>query len=497
MTGAASLGVRTLCLIAICLLGLFGCHRQGDVLAELREMRGAVERDVAAAQGKWNGAAVGDAFRVNDGVRTSLRASAKLVLSDGSRVGLKEKTVLRFLASAPGKRSRALDVQAGEVTLDVGGEALELETQFGPAVLVPGSRVHLRRLEDSTRLAVEIGSARLVRDGRQLEAGDAVDIGIGSAVLVAASASAATPEPVAPVDAPPSAAAASALPAASASAAPGSEPDNRPHGPDRVDLWAGPGDSMIIHDAHPPTAIGFAASRCSGLLVLELGGKGRATVGSGRVSASFAPGAHRYRLRCDADVAAFAEGTMTVLSDSGSRRLSTAAPSNRIDTDGRRYTILYQSLLPKLSVRWPTPPAGSAFTLVVASQGKGQRRFAAPTASYSLPAGALAEGSHELWFEAGADRSRTTTVVIQFDNAAPTASISSPAEGSFAPGSSVDVQGTALPGFSVYVGGQVLQQDSQQRFSGQVVAPSDAAAIAIRFSHPLRGVHYYLRRSSR
>lgn len=489
--------VRTLGLIVFCWLFALACHRQADVLAELREMRGGVERDLARTQGKWSGAAVGDAFRVGDGIRTSASAKAKLALSDGSRLALQEKTLLRFLANAPGKRSRALDVQAGEVTLEIGKEALELETQFGPALLEPGSRVRLRRLDDVTRLAVEIGSARLVREGRRLEAGDAMEISIGSALVAAASASASSPRAAESGSALASAAAPSAPSTAPAASAPGAEPDSRPSGPERVDLWATPGDSMIIHDARPPTAIGFPATRCAGLAVLELSGKGRTTVGTGRVSGSFGRGAHRYRLRCDADRAVFAEGTMTVLSDSGSRRLSTAAPFNRIDTDGRRYTILYQSLLPKLSVRWPNPPAASAVTLVVASQGKGQRRFSASAASYSLPAGALAEGSHELWFEAGADRSRPTTVVIQFDNAAPTASISSPAEGSFAPGASVEVAGTALPGFSVHVGEKLLQQDAQQRFSGQVVAPADASALAIRFSHPLRGVHYYLRRSSR
>jgi hypothetical protein len=88
-------------------------------------------------------------------------------------------------------------------------------------------------------------------------------------------------------------------------------------------------------------------------------------------------------------------------------------------------------------------------------------------------------------------------VVVQFDNAAPTASISAPAERGFAPGATVSVTGSALPGWTVSVQGRELPQDGQQRFSGEAAAPSDVRALSIRFSHPQRGVHYYLRRSSR
>jgi hypothetical protein len=154
-------------------------------------------------------------------------------------------------------------------------------------------------------------------------------------------------------------------------------------------------------------------------------------------------------------------------------------------------------LLPKVAVRWPNPPKSGPFTLTLSSRGKPQRQFSSAAPSYSLPGGALAEGSHELWFEGHGERSRKTTVLVQFDNAAPMASISSPAERSFAPGTTVSVAGTALPGWTVSAGGRDLAQDGQQRFSAEVAAPADVAALTIRFSHPQRGVHYYLRRSSR
>jgi hypothetical protein len=474
---------------------LLACQHAGEELAKLEGKQGGVDRDEAAHQGSWGSAAVGASFKVNDGVRTAGAATAKLRLSDGSAVNLQEKTLLRFLAAPPGKKAQALDVQQGEVELDVGSQGLQIETQSGGAVLQPGSRVRLRKTDQGTRFAVEIGAAHLTDAGRDLKAGDSIEIGIGRAVIERA-APAPSSAPAAPWAAP----AASAEPAAAAALADAPAPsstDSRQSGPALADLLAAPGDSLIVHDPRPPTAIAFVTSRCPGLAVLELGSKKRETVGSGKVSAAFPAGAQRYRLRCDAEAKPFAEGTISVIHDAGSRRLSLTAPVNRIDTDGRRYTILYQSLLPKVSVRWPNPPSSGPFTLGLSSQGRGQKTFSAGAPSFSLPAGALAEGTHEVWFEAHGERSRRTSVVVQFDNAAPTASISAPAERGFAPGATVSVAGMALPGWTVSAAGRELPQDNQQRFSGEVTAPGDLGALAICFSHPQRGVHYYLRRSSR
>jgi hypothetical protein len=473
------------CVLA--LLGLAACQRASDELAKLEAKHGVVDRDQAKAQGAWGTAAVGAGFEVGDGVRTSSAATAQLKLSDGSSLTLQERTLLRFLATPPGKKSRGLDVQAGEVELDVGRDALEIETLAGPAMLEPGSRVKLRKTEQGTRFAVEIGAAHLTDAHRDLKAGDELEIGIGRAVIERV-----TPPPVASA---PAASAASQVASATPPAALAAD-EQRARGPNSVDMWVAPGESLIVHDPRPPTAVGFSAARCAGITVLEVGTKKRETVGSGKVTAALPAGAQRYRLRCDGETAPFAEGTITVLPDSGSRRLASAAPVNRIDADGRRYTILYQSLPPKVSVRWPNPPGAGPFALFVRSQGKGQKQFSAAAPSYALPAGTLSEGTHELWFGAGGEVSRKTTVVVQFDNAAPTASISSPAERGFGPGATVTAAGMALPGWSVTVAGRELAQDGQQRFSGEVSAPADASALAIRFAHPQRGVHFYLRRPS-
>jgi hypothetical protein len=478
------------CLIAMALL--LGCHRASEELAKLEGKQGAVDRDTAKQQGAWAGAAIGAGFNVGDGVRTSTAATARLRLSDGSGLILQEKTLLRFLATPPGKKSHGLDVQTGEVELDVGGNALQIETQAGPATLEAGSRVRLRKTDQGTRFAVEIGAAHLTEAHADLKAGDSIEVGIGRAIIERTRA-----EPAASVQAPePPPSATSPTPSAAPSSEPLAADDRRPRGPDAVDIFAAPGESLVLHDPRPPTVIGFSTSRCPGIAVLELGGKRRETIGTGRVTAAFPPGSNRYRLRCDTEKSPFAEGTMSVIADAGTRRLASGAPANRIDADGRRYTILYQSLMPKVLVRWPNPPSAGPFSLFVQSQGKGQKQFSASTPSYSLPAGTLGEGSHEVWFSARGETSRKTTVSVQFDNAAPTASISSPAEKGFAPGASVSVAGMALPGWTVSVAGRDLPQDNQQRFSGEVTAPGDRSALTIRFAHPQRGVHYYLRRSS-
>ena len=313
------------------------------------------------------------------GVRSlTLLIDARSVMScvsDASGLTLQEKTLLRFLATPPGKKAHGLDVQAGEVVLDVGSDALELETQAGPARLEPGSRVTLRRTELGTRFAVEIGAAHLTDVQRDLKAGEELEVGIGHAVIERAAAVASAP-PSAPS---PDPAATSGATAPSSSANSGE--DHRVHGPDVVDLLAAAGDSLIVHDPHPPTVIGFNTARCAGLAVLEAGAKKRETIGTAKVTAAFPAGATHYRLRCDTESKPFAEGTVSVLSDAGSRRLASAAPVNRIDADGRRYTILYQSLLPKVSVRWPNPPRVGPFQLFVRSQGKGQKQFTAASPS--------------------------------------------------------------------------------------------------------------------
>ena len=115
-----------------------------------------------------------------------------------------------------------------------------------------------------------------------------------------------------------------------------------------------------------------------------------------------------------------------------------------------------------------------------------------PTNSHTFESGQLRDGDHRLTYVAGTRRSQTTRVRVRFDNAAPTAHIREP-RGNVARGA-VHVQGQAIEGASVSVGGSPLALDGDNRFEGDTTVPAELDALAIRFSHPRSGVHYYLRR---
>jgi hypothetical protein len=129
------------------------------------------------------------------------------------------------------------------------------------------------------------------------------------------------------------------------------------------------------------------------------------------------------------------------------------------------------------------------------ASGDRERTFPASGARVELRSGEVGEGNHRLWFTVGARRSPETTLRIRFDNAAATAMIREPsAATSLTPGSTVHVSGAVLPDTDVRAGGSALPVDPQLRFEGDVSVPSQTDALVIRFSHPRRGVHYYLRR---
>jgi len=477
------------------------CTRSGGILAELETREGSVTRDYSVKVGAWESAPVSSTFNVGDGVRTGKQSKALLRLSDHSAVKLDDETLIRFLAKPPGSNAQGLDVQSGQAELEVGAEGLLLDTGLGIAHIQPGTRLRLTKTASSTRLSVLIGSAELEGNAAPVHAGESLEIGIGRAVIEPTASASPTPAPAPPGSAAPSAA------QLETDAGLGGEADAslsdgkvkaervRSRGPEVIDMAAAAGESLLIHDPQPPTAIGFSTAKCAGAAVVEVGARKLETVGEGSVHASFPAGLNRYRVRCLTDDKQIAQGTVSVLHDAGNRRLPTSAPATRVDTDGRRYTVLYQNLLPQMSVRWPGAPQSGPFALSVRS-GAAVQRFTSAAPSYSFTAGALREGSHELWFEAPGARSQNTVVIVQFDNAAPTASITAPANGSFAPGASVAIAGTALPGWSVSVGGQELAQDAQHRFSGQAQSSAGLRALAIRFESPQRGTQYYLRRGA-
>jgi len=494
---APTLAARVLLtLLSLAFLALVGCRSHENIVATLRSFAGQVARDHQASVGAWEGANVGATFVVGDAVRTRARSTALLELAGLHQIKLEPDTLVRFLTRPSDKKRARLALEMGEVTIGAAADALELETELGTLRVEAHGRAQLSKSGDAIRLQVTIGAAELDHNGRHLElqVGDAVEIELKSGLLKVPAGSSASSAPSAALE--PAAAPSAAAPSARA------KPGAFERGLERVDLSIAAGESIIIHDPRPPTAVGVLASeRCRNGALLSIDG-GRAgseeRVGEGRVGVALASGAHRYVIHCLDDTGAkgdkLGQGTISIIPDAGLRRLATSAPLTNVDADGRRYTVLYQSLQPKIAIRWPNAPPASSYILSVSSP-RGTKTVTASSPHYLFPSGSLVEGSHAFSFQGAGRRSRETTVVIRFDNAAPAASIASPADRSFAPGSSVLVSGMAQPGSVVTVGGETLQQDAQNRFSMAVSAPPDQA-LAIRFTQPQRGVHYYLRRSA-
>ncbi|MGB0678209.1 MAG: FecR domain-containing protein [Polyangiales bacterium] len=280
-------------------------------------------------------------------------------------------------------------------------------------------------------------------------------------------------------------------------------------GPAWPHILVNPGESFTVRDPKPPTAIGFRLkSVCPGGGVVELmrGRKGRpraSSRGEQRANLAFPPGSHRYQVRCiggqGVEDKAVAKGRIRIMRDSGMTRIPKSAPSTLVDADGRRYTVLYQNLLPEIEVRWRRAPASSKGYQLQIDAANGKRlSFKSAKPRYKFRTGELLEGTHRFRFRAlsSSRQSKETRLRIDFDNAAPKASVREPKNGSFAPGDTVHVAGVALEGWSVSLRGKRLPLDRQHRFSADTVVPKDVRALAVRLANPKRGVHYYLRRTT-
>jgi hypothetical protein len=477
------------------LLGLAvtaGCDRPSPV-AILAQHDGSVVRDEAAQVGAWKPAKDGDGFHVGDAVRTGERSRAKLELRGGPVLRMTSHTLVRFLAAPPGADVPRIQVDTGQATVEA-GRALHLWTHLGKVVLEEGTTLVMRADGDTVRYEVRVGAAFLEQeDGRRvpIHAGGGLLISVGGAILEDDDASAHAEEP-AGEEAAPVLAATAPVPRVTTA------------GPERVHFHVSAGESFTVRDSAAPTAIGFRfGTHCAGAGVVELvspaGRVQGASRGRGVAHLWVPPGLHRYRVRCVSGAGLSrtpaAGGSVRVLRDAGSVPLPRTPPTTLMEVDGRRYTVLYQNLLPEVVVRWPKAPTAERLSLHVASP-RGQRVIPLASARHTFKSGALIEGRYEVHFEApGGRRSPTTTLVIAFDNAASTLNLREPSNRGFAPGSSTHVAGMALPGWTVSVGGTPLPLDRQRRFSHEVAVPGGQDGFAVRLSHPQRGVQYYVRRA--
>jgi hypothetical protein len=217
--------------------------------------------------------------------------------------------------------------------------------------------------------------------------------------------------------------------------------------------------------------------------------------GKGNAIVVLPSGSHKYRVRCYAGdtltAKAAATGRLSVKRDSGSRPLPRGAPKNTIDADGRRYTVLFQNRLPAIKMQWRKAPSASKYTLkIVPSKGK-TKEVSGAKAERDFKPGTFTEGEYEYWFTANGKESKHSKLKISFDNAAATGYLSAPRPNAKLSGSETQVSGAAVLGWTVSVGGKALTLDKQYRFNE--VVPLAPDGLAVRFSHPKYGVHYYIR----
>jgi len=269
--------------------------------------------------------------------------------------------------------------------------------------------------------------------------------------------------------------------------------------PNYFDFRVVAGESLTIHDPKPPTSVQFQFDgKCPDGGIIEVDRDGRfrtAKVSSGKDFANvlIPAGSWAYRLRCTTgggEGAAVASGRVGALRDDGRRPLPKNQGVNDIDADGRNYRISYQSSIPNVAVHVSNP--GGAAKLHLASAGK-EQIFESSSSTITVPGTQLHEGTYTYWIDRdGVREKKVSTLAIDFDQTAPQVYIESPSDGQ-AWATDIDVRGAVLPGWSAQVDAIAIPVDKQRRFAAKVGAPV-SRALAIRLSHPQRGVHYYLRR---
>jgi len=272
----------------------------------------------------------------------------------------------------------------------------------------------------------------------------------------------------------------------------------------RADLTLAAGESATVHDGRPVAPVRLRLQGlCPGAAIVELdGGHHRERlVGSASVVLRLKPGRRAYHVRCEGDSARAeprASGVLSLRSDTGDVPLPRRAPADEIDADGRRYTVLFQTRLPQLTLAWPGAPGGADRLQLHIQSSAGERVIDAVNPRRPLAAGTMVEGTYTFWYRApDGKQSAKTTVAIRFDNAAPTAQFLQSAPGGAGAGTAagaVAIEGVTVEGAKVSVGGQPLPVDSHGRFRTEALPLDGDDAVAVRLEHPRTGVHYYVRR---
>jgi hypothetical protein len=492
-------------------LGAGACRRNAALpIATLIENSGVIEGSGESTP--WSPVAIGAGFRLGDAVRTGPGSSARLRFAAGGTIRMGENSLVRFRQGAPAPELS--DRGGPEIAIELGKaeivEAVDLSVSSpaGRMRVDRGGRVRIDADPKKVQLEVVVGRAIITGNAGTLalDAGHGVSFQIGGAILerydlkvgeatVETSAHVdPTIEPIAPAPAP----------AAEPPAPVAVEANHETKPPARADVTFTAGDSPIIHNDRMPLAVRLRFDQlCSGEARVELGrsaSRSRAPLlGSGSVVLRLRAGRVPYRVQCVGDGGDRSDGriqgVLSLKRDSGNAPLARHPPSNTIEADGHRYTVLFQTRPPVLTLSWAAPAGASDLELHVDSGGQ-THTIQTPGPSYRFASGALAEGTHTWWYaDKDGRESPHTTLTIRFDNTAPTAQFfrGTVIDG---PEGAITVDGVAVQGAKVSAGGQPLAVDDHGRFRAAVLPLTGDDAVAVQIESPHGGSHVYVRRRS-
>jgi hypothetical protein len=495
--------------------GLLGCGDRagGASVATLVSATGVVEK---ADRSGWRSVGPGTRFVNDDAVRTGALSSARLRITAGGVIQMGENSRIRLrCGTLPDRRVPEIAVEFGQTEIDEAPE-LSVVSAAGRARVGRGARVRLSAAAEGATLEVIVGRAVLTgRDGDvAVEAGQGIRFRIGGAIVErfqvrvgeaileraggvpAVGAPAVASDMGAAAGEPERRSARTGVTAGDTPKAP-PPPDHR-----RADITLAAGDSVVLHNDRLPLAVRLRVDQlCSGEARVELGRPARRRepiAGTGAVVLRLSAGVYPYSVRCvedDPGAAARATGVLALKRDSGDVALARSAPSDTIEADGRRYTVLYQTRLPALTLVWPDAAAPTDLELHIESAAGGARTLHVAKPDYRLRSGELREGTHTWWYATNAGRqSPKTTVTIRFDNTAPTAQFFHAGALPGAPAGTVPVDGVAVEGARVSAAGQLLAVDDHGRFRADIAPLDGDDAVAVRIEPPHGGSHCYVRR---
>ncbi len=270
--------------------------------------------------------------------------------------------------------------------------------------------------------------------------------------------------------------------------------DFKTRAPAHATISIAAGESPVIHDPRAPTAVGvrFGAG-CTGPGIVEVAkdrsfkrvlARAGGTVGG---NVLLPTGVYAYRVRCGDKASA---GSIRIFPDSGRVPLPKAAPRTLVEADGREYMVLYQNLLPEFTLSWRDAPVRASYQFVIQPATGDAKRLTNTAPRLGLKPGDLREGTYRFWVEIPetGGRSAETRIVIDFDNAAASASI----DRVDAKDNKAHVNGTVIEGSTVSSGGSAIDLDQHRRFSADLSRVEGETGISVRIAHPKLGINYYV-----